>query len=236
LASGLIADGVVPLMWLDTLIAIGGRSLCTVPMMARLLFASARGRLLTKICLASALLIAFSSSPYRGQMGVTLVVTGALLWLQPPFALMLGESSEATGRVVQELASAFPLRIVSLLDQRRMSLPVGGRPSWLTDNLRTSSYWEWRAIVDEVADLVPLVVLDARTESPLVADEVGEILRRPDRLRRTIFVVDSTTAPALVTNGVAEGFHDLRMVREDEVRSALWTFTRRGRQARLASS
>lgn len=227
--SGLIIGGVVPLMWLDTLVTSGLRALGGVPVMARLLFASVRGKLLMQICVGSVLFITLTSSPYRVQMSVALTVTGLLLWLQPPFALLLGESSETTGRLLRELSSAaFPLRIVGLLDQRRLGYFVGSF-SWLSDNLRTTSYWEWRAIVDELADLVPLVVLDARTISPLVADEVGEILGRPDRLRRTVFVVNTAPAPALVAHGVTEASKDVRTVREGELRSSLGALVARRR-------
>ena len=152
-------------------------------------------------------------------MSVALVLTLVLLWLHPPFALMLGESAGHTGAALAALSSAaFPFRVVALLDPRRTGYMVGPF-SVLTDSLRTESDRDWRAVVDRLADSVQLILLDARTDSPIVISEVQQIISKPERLRRTVFVVDADgNAPALSANSLCGDSPGIRVVREAEIR------------------
>jgi hypothetical protein len=146
----------------------------------------------------------------------------ALLWLQPPCVLVLGASSRQTGRALALVSSAsFPFRVVALLDHRRTGYVVGTF-SPLTDNLRTESDHHWRSTVDGLADHVPLIVLDARTDTPIVVSEVKQIMERPGRRDRTIFVIGfDGQAPALEVHGVSPRAPDVRTLQEDELELAV---------------
>ena len=213
------------MMWLDTFLRCGWQSFRTIPMMAGTFLRCRRGWVLIMIVVVN-LGVFFSPfarepSPYRIEMALSLAVAVALLWLQPCFVLFLGVSNESSGTMLETVSRAlWPLRVVALLD-RQQTGPVRGGFA-LTDDLRTVSHQYWRTVVDWLADLVPLVVLDARTDRPAVVYEVGEILRRPDRLRRTLFVVGSQgEASALYAHGLTSHSPTLRAVWEDEVEAVL---------------
>lgn len=155
----------------------------------------------------------------REIMSISTVLVVALLWLQPPHAIVLGESSRATGRILGVVSSCYlPLRVVALLDRQRTGSFVGSF-SWLTDDLRTESDHDWLEVVESMEDVVSVIVLDARTESPVVIEEVKRILSSADRLKRTIFIIsDEGEAPALRANGIncTDPGPEFKLVTEDE--------------------
>jgi hypothetical protein len=228
--SGMLLASMPPLMWLETIFWVGWGCLRSVPMMADIFLRCWRGWVLLAVvafCLWFWWLAPSAStdpSPYRIEMSVALIVTIALLWLQPPFVLVLGVSAGRTGRVLGNVSAAmYPFRVVALLDTTLSGTTGGvGAFSPLTDNLRTVSPDRWRSVVDSLADLVSIIVIDARTESELVVYEVGEMLRRPDRLRRTVFVVGSNgEAAALEAHNRTAASPDLWTATESRVRAAL---------------
>jgi hypothetical protein len=135
---------------------------------------------------------------------------------------MLGESSSSTGKALGHVScGVYPLRVVALLDLRRTGYVVGSF-SFLTDSLRTESDQDWRNVVDSVADWVRLIVLDARTDSPIVVSEVGILVSRPDRLRRAFFVVGPDgEAPALAAHNLAADSPGIRSMQEEEIETVL---------------
>jgi hypothetical protein len=224
--SGMLLGGLAPVMWLDTVTRWGLRSLRTAPLMATVFLRSKRGSTLTGVavvCLCVWLSpFATQPSPYRYHMSVTLILTLIFLWLQPPCVLVLGASSPPTGRALALVSSAlFPFRVVALLDHRKTGYILGSF-SPLTDNLRTESDSHWRTTVDHLADHVPLIVLDARTDTPIVVSEVRQILGQPSRLHRTAFIVGAEgEAPALRAHGLSHESAVIRAVREEEIGRAL---------------
>lgn len=220
--TGTLMGSLAAVLWIDTLAKCGLRSLSTVWTMAKVFGRSRRGTTLTGLVVFCLLFwlspFATNPSPYRIHMSTTLVLTVAFLWLQPPFALMLGASDRSTGRALGSASSAlYPYRIVALLDCRRTG-PIGGGFSLLTDVLRTESDYDWRDVVDSLADRVPLLILDARTNSPIVSSEVSMIYSKPERLSRTIFVVGlGGEAPALFANDLAVDSPGIRTIQEDEI-------------------
>lgn len=224
--TGSLMGGLAPVLWVDTLLKCGLRSLGAVPMMLRVFGRSSRGATLTGVVVICLLFwlspFATNPSPYRIHMSVFLVLVVAFLWLQPPYCLMLGESSHWTGRALGHVScSVYPLRVVALLDLHRTGYVVGSF-SFLTDSLRTESDQDWRNVVDSVADWVRLIVLDARTDSPIVVSEVGMLLSRPDRLRRAFFIVGAHgESPALAAHKLSADSPGIRSLREEEIKTVL---------------
>lgn len=223
-AIALVAVGMATLMWIATLVACGLSVFRAVPVMAGIFGRSKRGTLLTGISLVCLMVwwspMTTAPVPGREAMSLALLLVIALLWLQPPIVLVLGGSTRETGRILAAVSSHyFPLRVVALLDPRRTGL-VPGAFSWLTDSLRTESDSDWMEVVERMADVTGLIVLDARTESPVVMNEVDKIIKNADRLRRTIFVVGANReAPALGERDRQRD--DVRSVTEEELVSQL---------------
>ncbi|MBK6932604.1 MAG: hypothetical protein IPH12_17790 [Saprospirales bacterium] len=192
--------------WLDTIRVCGLGCLISIPLMYRIFWTSKRGSLLIGILIFCLLIwfnpLAANLSPYRFIMAGTFVFSITLFWFQPPFALMLGESSPEI-RVPLKTISGFlnPLRIVGFFDGMR---EINGAFSPFTDNLRTESFRDWEKVIDTLINLVPLIVLDARGTSKIVAFEVFLINRSPRGLKKSIFIVNPDgTAPALYVNGLS---------------------------------
>lgn len=209
-------------MWVDTLIYSGWRSIRTIPKMTSIFLKSKRGATLSAIAILSLLFwlspVAINPSPYRYEMSIILVFSIFLLWHQPPSVLFLGESSRQTGVVLGKFSSSvLPLRVVALLDHRRTGYLVGGF-SILTDNLRTQSDYHWRQTVDDLADLLPTIILDARTDKEIVVKEVAMIYGNKNRLSRTYFISDiNGNAPALAANGLSILSEGVRSIKPEEI-------------------
>lgn len=233
LATTFLVLGLPVILWVDTLWILGLRSLRSVPAMLRIFGRSRRGNTLTAVTVVALLFWLYpgikNPHPFRWLMSGILVATIAILWLQPPSALVLGQSNKATGRLLGSISSRlFPLRIVALLDWRRTGRHRGTF-SHLTDCLRTDSDHDWRAVVDIVADMVPMIVLDTRSDSPVVSYEVGRIKSSPSRLARTFFVVeDDGRAPALETHGLTSNSDGVHGVTEKELEHILHQLRRTG--------
>lgn len=224
--SGLLLGGLAPVLWLDTIRKFGSRSLRSIPLMIRIIALSRRAGLLGWIvffCLCLWLNpMSLHPSPYRVHMSIALVAAIGFLLLQPPAVLMLGESCAATGRALSSVSNAaFPFRTVALLDQRRTGYILGSF-SPVTDNLRTKSGSQWQEVADSLEDVAFLIVLDARSDSPAVAFEVGQIVARPDRLQRTLFIVGPNgESPALAAHGLASDSPGICSTNEQMLAGAL---------------
>ncbi len=223
--SAMLLSGIVLALWVDTLIKCGFRSIRTVPMMIRVFGRARRGGTLMGIVVLSLLFwlspFATDPSPYRFHMSASLVISVLLLWLQPPFALALGESNRFTGHVLKTVSlKVFPFRVVALLDPKGTGYYLGSF-SALTDNLRTASDRDWEMVVEQLADVVQLIILDARTDSSLVRQEVGRLKDRPDLLSRTLFIVGPNgEAPALHAHALTRQSPGINTAREEEMSKA----------------
>ena len=201
--SGVLLGGYAVAMWLESIRAMGLRSMRMVPLLTRIFFLSKRGTVLSAILVLSLLYfwspVAENPSPFRLEISVSLIMVIFLLWTQPPYLLFLAGSNPKAGHALQKIATQLlPHRTIALLDHRRTGSYLGGF-SLFTDDLRTASQYEWRSLVDELSDLVPRIVLDARTESQAVIDEVELILEHSDRREKAIFIVEENgPSPALL--------------------------------------
>lgn len=237
-----LLGGVVPVMWLDTISCIGYRCLRAVPVMAGIFLRSNRAGLLTPLVVLSLL---FWWSPLREEplqhrevMSLVLVSTIAFLWLQPPFALVLGAASAQTTGQTLTVASAasWPLRVVALLNQSRIGYRHASF-SPLTDNLSTESDKDWEAVVESLVDHAAVIILDARESRPAVENEVGRIISRSDRLRRTLFIVGpSGEAPALHAHRLTARSPNIQAVLETEIGGYLEAMKIRHKAANPTSS
>lgn len=229
---GVLTTGIPVVMWIDTLLHADITIRRFIPAMATIFFRSRRGRTLTLmvICSVANWYWPFRSEPlpYRREMTATVLIAVFLLWLQPPYALVLAASSRETGKLLKSFSvAAHPFRVVGLLDRQKLGfLPrylwVMGAYSLFTDDLRVVDSHDWRRVVDRLMDLVPLIVLDARSDSAVVAYEAGEILRDPRRLERAVFVVrDDGSAPALAAHGKTRESPGIESIRIKEIGPSL---------------
>lgn len=89
-------------------------------------------------------------------------------------------------------------RVVALLE------PPGQSPSFAykMDGLRTAKSSEWHHRVEQLAEIVPVTVLDTRTVTPPVVDEV-RLLAKPRFRRRLVLVSsDDGVLPAVDSSGI----------------------------------
>lgn len=219
--------GVFPwLMWIDTLMLSGLGSLGSVPMMGKIFIRSKRSAF---IVLAVLLPLAFFYPPFgtnpdpnKSSAAFFLVSAAALLWLQPAFVIVLGGSNPQTEKTISILSEGtFPLRIVAMLEFRgARKYGLGGLGSFapLTDDIRASSDYEWKNTVENLIDLLPNVVLDTRTDSLSVAEEVRFILADRERMARTVFVThqDGQT-PIFETLGINPHQDGIRLASEAQL-------------------
>lgn len=224
--SGSLIGGFVLAMWLDSLRMMGFRHLRMVPLLGRIFFFSKRGAILSAMIVLPLLYfwspLTINSSPFQLQMSIAIVLVIVLLWTQPVCLLLLAESSQKTGRVLEQISShLLPLRVVAMIDQDRTGCSLGGF-SWFTDNPRTESEHEWRELVDQLSELVPNIVLDARTDNPVIIYEAKEILTHPERVTKAIFIVeDDGSALALEPHKDIISLQEINTITESMLNSTL---------------
>ena len=109
--------------------------------------------------------------------------------LVPPTVLLLGASVKTNLLSLAALNAALPCyRTVALLRWGER-LPFDAVRPFYFNNLRTENAYEWRTIVFHLMDVVPVIVIDGRVDSPAVAEEVARI-RRKGYLDRVVFVAE----------------------------------------------
>ena len=219
--------GVLPwLMWADTLMLSGFGSLRSVPMMGQIFIRSKRSSYLVLAVLLPLALFyppfGHNPDPNKGIAAFLLVSAAALLWLQPAFVIVLGGSNPQTEKSISILSQGtFPLRIVAMLEfGGGLKYGLGGLGTFapLTDDIRASSHHEWRNTVRRLIDLLPNVVLDTRTDSPSVAEEVLFILENRERILKTLFVTDDDGRTLIFeTLGISPHQNGIRLATEAQL-------------------
>lgn len=119
----------------------------------------------------------------------------------PPSVLVLGSSNWQMIRLVLNIhRGIFPYRPMVLLDPAAATNARSSRleyDNFEYDNLRIIVPHDWQEVVFALAEAVPLIVLDTRTPSPAVVEEVRRILGSNLR-NKTIFLVHNDgTSPAV---------------------------------------
>jgi hypothetical protein len=129
-----------------------------------------------------------------GILGVVLVVTGLGQWVRggvPPSMLVLGSSGEDQIALQVSLRNAiFPFRPVSLLQTGRMSLDtrIPG------DCYRIDREVDWRDAVAALCRTVGVIVLDARTLTEFVEEEVRHLADAGHEYK-SLFIGPAQAAP-----------------------------------------
>lgn len=139
---------------------------------------------------------------------VTLGLVGLVSYMEPPLVLVLAKSSKR-GLFIQTQLDGTGVTTASLLNWDELELRAR---AWshlakpITnpyDIHRTTEQGDWRAEVEQLIDLVPIVILDFRELSPAVLWEADALLR-PERSKKALFIVnDDRKSPVL------EGFREI---------------------------
>ncbi len=126
--------------------------------------------------------------PYAPNIIFILFVGTPLILFRPPTALILTTSSNEA-KLLLSVASTtlFPLRTITMLDTQRAALPAHMLGE---DNLRTFDFVNWQKAVRVLMDAAPLIIVDGRTPSEVVANELCWITSSPSRLSKTIIITD----------------------------------------------
>ena len=205
----LILISMGPFMWVDTARLRRRAPLLDLPAMLRLVLSSRRG-VLTLVVLAlflgqTAWCVMGGGVPMDSlfvRINVAVTCGVLMIVLLPPTAIVLASSAPSTGsgRLLDITAkSLFPFRVVSLLDGKRLSSAMFASR---LDNLRTIGRQGWRQSVHCLVDITRLVIVDARSSTPPVCEEILYMLH-PERVRKAIFVIaDDGSAPGLEAVGV----------------------------------
>jgi hypothetical protein len=152
---------------------------------------------------ASSIWYPAGENPFALHIMTVTVLGGLGILLVPPSVIVLASSVPATYQLVDLVGEwTFPLRQVALLDGKNIRV---GRlpPRWFPpeSNFRTSGK-SWRQSVHEMVEVTQLVIVDTRTASAGVIEEVQHMLH-PHRIFRALFVTDNDeSSPALDRAGL----------------------------------
>ncbi len=223
-------------IWTATIQTLGVSSLRHCLRMLRLSFrASAIRELFVALLLP---VVAVLIGKIYGTWYVQTLPLNGLLWmgflcftlfLVPPTVLVFSTSTDERLRWVLALKRfAGGRRVISLLDTGHMSVKPSVTDLWaimsrrslaLTDVLRTSEDGNWQAVVKELIELTPIVVVDTRVFTRACLFEAATILM-PQYVDKAIFVSkEDGSCPLLAQIPRA----DLRVniVKEDELGQVL---------------
>lgn len=189
---------------------------------------------LLQAVLMTTLFIAYQTCVYLGiDLGplqnrpMRLLIFGALTSMTPvlrhtcpPVVLFLSASGAAPGHLFANVCrSIAPLRCVALLDPARMSLASNMVVE--ADNLRTKMGSVWRSIVYELIEVVPAIVIDARSNSEFVSEEVFMVIAS-QREDKAIFVIsEQGGAHALERQGINAARSELNFATDEMAPSVL---------------
>ena len=131
-----------------------------------------------------------------GLIAVLIVVVVRVL--RPPAVLFLASSSHTSRRLFHEIRRVAAYRVVTLLEPDTDGL---GRLTYYTNGLRTRDPERWRDVVERLAEIVPVIVMDARASTPSVTYE-AQFLLTSGLHRRSLFVAEPDgSLPALAPIG-----------------------------------
>lgn len=125
--------------------------------------------------------------PYAPNFGVVSTLILVLMLVRPPTTLLLATSTEHAIPFLRRAKSTMHrLRCVTLLDADKVKIPH--RAMLPTDNLRAFDFVKWERTVQALMDHLPLIIVDGRSQSVVVAEEFSWILSSPARAHKTILV------------------------------------------------
>jgi hypothetical protein len=113
----------------------------------------------------------------------------------PPSILYLSVSSVQSLDLLALLdRQLFPLRTVYLLDAEQTGskqIPIKSRQRFELNNIRLYDGLDWHGRMREIAEFVPIIVMDARSFSPAIQREISHVLSSAALIRRTLIVVNA---------------------------------------------
>jgi hypothetical protein len=131
---------------------------------------------------------------YFVRINATVACGFLMIFLLPPTAIVLGSTSDSGELLAITAQQFFPFRVVSLLDGKRLGSAIFLHK---IDNLRTMRDSSWRNAVHRLAQISPIVIVDARMKTPAVIEEIEHMLHE-DKVPKAAFVVnDDGSAPGL---------------------------------------
>jgi hypothetical protein len=115
----------------------------------------------------------------------------------PPTILFLAPSRSQQRKLALEMIRALrPHRAVFLLSDD-LSVGIYDQADFSRDNLRTPKDVDWRDVVHPLIDIIAMVVIDTRVDSPPVSEEIARLIST-NSLAKTVFVVGNRgESPAL---------------------------------------
>ena len=200
--SLLILISLGPFIWIDTARLRRRMPLRELLPMLKLILSSRRGAM-TFIVIAlflgqTAWFVVVRGVPLDSffvRINLAIVCGVLMIILLPPTAIVLASSSAASGELLEMVSrSFFPFRVVALLDGARLGPAIFANKN---DNLRTIGGNTWRQAVHHLVEITPFVIVDARSSTPPVCEEIRYMLHHA-RVTKAIFVVnDDGRAPGL---------------------------------------
>jgi hypothetical protein len=203
--SIMVMVAIIPWMWIGSAVARRTTPWAGFRLIANVVLQSKRGKFIAVVLTSLVGLHVWGYvadvpglNPYELHI-MTVMVFGALgIILMPLTAIVLGSSTPETFDLLETIGRwLFPLRQVALLHGFKVGIK-GLLPMWSVpeSNLRTANN-DWLQSVRAMVEVTRLVIIDTRTASEGVVEEVEHMLH-PDRIFRALSVTHNDgRAPAL---------------------------------------
>jgi len=205
----------MPFIWLDTLLQTRRSPAAAMHILIKAKFRTWRG-LMGSACVICAFGVALTvtwsnldlRNSYFVQMEITIALNFLLIFLQPPTTIFLGSSSDPSAELLRTIVPILrPFRTVSLINRTWTQTVLG-----VENTFRTIQGWAWRSSVHELVEISPLVIVDARTASANVCEEVQYMLSS-ERAWKTLFVTNENgQASALEDAGVLQAIQPGQLI------------------------
>jgi hypothetical protein len=155
-----------------------------------------RRLLLPLTCLLALLLLPFTYAADNRTVGLFIlcVCLGSLLrWATPPSVLLLGVSGETANELLPVLLALFPAKIVHLLRDRYEDSDRGfdSKLNTILTTSRTAGLLSWQTVVKRYLQMCDRVLVDLRTGSGHLNEELAMIAASPAALQaKALYLVD----------------------------------------------
>lgn len=154
----------------------------------------------------------------------------------PPVAVVFSSSTDSQLRLALSLKKfTGGRRVISLLDTGYLNIKPRINDVWaitllrsgsLTDVLRTSNPNRWQAVVRELIEISPIIIVDTRVCTPALLFEASTVLTADSGYKAIFIRADDGTSPVLeqlLSEGNISSDSRLRVVKESELGELLRT-------------
>ena len=148
----------------------------------------------------------------------------------PPVAVVFSSSTDSQLRLALSLKKfTGGRRVISLLDTGYLNIKPRIKDLWaitllrsgsLTDVLRTSNPNRWQAVVRELIEISPIIIVDTRVCTPALLFEASTVLTAGSGYKAIFIRADDGTSPVLeqmLSEGNISPDSRLRVVKESEL-------------------